>query len=156
MIALPQFNPIQCIQSQYQPRKRELRPNPKKTWCIGPNARVDYNLTLYPLQSRLQQMYHGQPYARVDINHMPELTLSPSKGLRIWPLHVRVRELGCLLEENYLKKPTLVYAFLASVFLGMPIAHLIKPSLRPSFVAGRVAYETGCETPARSTKGDIS
>jgi hypothetical protein len=29
-------------------------------------ARVDYNLTLCPLQSRLQHIYHGQPYARVD------------------------------------------------------------------------------------------
>jgi hypothetical protein len=25
-----------------------------------------YNLTLCPLQSRLQHIYHGQPYARVD------------------------------------------------------------------------------------------
>jgi hypothetical protein len=29
-------------------------------------AGVDYNLTLCPLQSRLQHIYHGQPYARVD------------------------------------------------------------------------------------------
>jgi hypothetical protein len=27
----------------------------------------------------------GQPYARVDLNPMPESTLSPSQGLRIWP-----------------------------------------------------------------------
>jgi hypothetical protein len=31
-----------------------------------PNAGVDYNLTLCPLQSRLQHIYHGKPYARVD------------------------------------------------------------------------------------------
>jgi hypothetical protein len=35
---------------------------------------------------RLQHIYHGQPYARVDLNPMPELTLSPSHGLWIWPL----------------------------------------------------------------------
>jgi hypothetical protein len=43
---------------------------------MGPYARVDCNLTLCPLQSRLQHNYHGywatlwqsrpQPYARVD------------------------------------------------------------------------------------------
>jgi hypothetical protein len=43
-----------------------LRPNPKKMWCMRPYAGVDYNLTLCPLQSRLQHVYHGQPYARVD------------------------------------------------------------------------------------------
>jgi hypothetical protein len=40
--------------------------------CVG----VDYNLTLCPLQSRLQHIYHGQPYASVDdLNPMPESTL---------------------------------------------------------------------------------
>jgi hypothetical protein len=39
---------------------------------MGPNARVYYNLTLYRLQSRLQQIYHGQPYARVDLNFNPQ------------------------------------------------------------------------------------
>ncbi len=53
---------------------------------MGPYAVVDYNLTLCPLQSRLQHIYHGQPYARVDLlNPMPESTLSPSQGLWIWP-----------------------------------------------------------------------
>jgi hypothetical protein len=41
------------------------RSNPKKkAWCIGPYAGVDYNLTLCPLQSRLQPLqhiYYGQP-----------------------------------------------------------------------------------------------
>jgi hypothetical protein len=43
---------------------------------------------LRPLQSRFQHIYHGQPYARVDLNPMPEstLTLSPSHGLWIWLL----------------------------------------------------------------------
>jgi hypothetical protein len=33
---------------------------------MGPYARADYNLTLCPLQSRLEHIYHGQPYARVE------------------------------------------------------------------------------------------
>jgi hypothetical protein len=33
---------------------------------MGPYAGVAYNLTVYPLQSRLQHIYDGQPYARVD------------------------------------------------------------------------------------------
>jgi hypothetical protein len=48
---------------------------------MGPYAGVDHNLTLCPLQSRHQHIYHGQLYARVDLNPMPELTLSPSQGL---------------------------------------------------------------------------
>ncbi len=51
----------------------------------GTCAGVDYNPTLRPLQSRLQHIYHGQPYARVD--PMPGSTLSPSQGLWIWPVH---------------------------------------------------------------------
>ena len=51
---------------------------------MGPYAGDDCNLTLCPLHSRLQHIYHGQPYARVDLNPVPELTLSSSKGLRIW------------------------------------------------------------------------
>ncbi len=48
---------------------------------MRPYAGVDYNLTLCPLQSRLQHIYHGQTYARIDLNPMPESTLSPSQGL---------------------------------------------------------------------------
>ncbi len=39
---------------------------------MGPYDGVDYDLTLCRLQSRLQDIYHAQPYARVDINPMPE------------------------------------------------------------------------------------
>ncbi len=46
----------------------------EKTWCIGPCAVYDYNLTLCRRQSRLQHIYHGQPFARVDLNPMPEPT----------------------------------------------------------------------------------
>ncbi len=48
---------------------------------MGPLAGVDYNLTLCLLQSRLQHIYHGQTYARVDLNPMAESTLSPSQGI---------------------------------------------------------------------------
>ncbi len=41
---------------------------------MGPYAGADYNLTLCPHQSRLEHIYHGQPYARVDLNPMPEST----------------------------------------------------------------------------------
>ncbi len=51
-----------------------------RTLCMGPYAGADYNLTLCPLQSRLQHMYHGQPYTRVDLYPMPESTLSPNQG----------------------------------------------------------------------------
>jgi hypothetical protein len=54
---------------------------------MGPYAGVDYKLTFYPLQSRLQHIYHGQPYARVDINPMPESTLIPPVrdfGFGLW------------------------------------------------------------------------
>ncbi len=52
---------------------------------MEPYTGVDYYLGLGRLQSRLRHIYHGQPYARVDLNPMPESTLSPSQGLRIWP-----------------------------------------------------------------------
>ncbi len=46
---------------------------------------VDYNLTLCLLHSRLQYIYQGQPYARVDLSPMPESTSTSSQGLRILP-----------------------------------------------------------------------
>jgi hypothetical protein len=57
----------------------------------GPYAGDDYNLTLCPLQ----YMFHGQLYARVDLNPMPKSTLSVSQGLRIWPqqFHITVTTL---------------------------------------------------------------
>ncbi len=40
---------------------------------------VDYNLFLGPLQGRLQHISHAwATLARIDLNHMPESTLSPS------------------------------------------------------------------------------
>ncbi len=42
----------------------------------------------------------GQPYARVDLNPMPESTLSPSQGLWIWLLYItRTRIVSKLLLE---------------------------------------------------------
>ncbi len=54
-------------------------------WDPTVYAGVDYNLTLCPLQSRLQRIYYGQPYAGVDFTSMPESTVSPGQGLKIWP-----------------------------------------------------------------------
>ncbi len=42
---------------------------------MGPYAGADYNLTLCPLQSWLQHIYHEQPHARVEIKPMPESSL---------------------------------------------------------------------------------
>ncbi len=47
---------------------------------MGPYAGVDYNLTLCPLQSRLQHIYHGQPYARVRF-------IPPSGNLDLASVH---------------------------------------------------------------------
>jgi hypothetical protein len=44
---------------------------------MGPYAGVDYNLTLYRLQSRLQHMYHGQTYAGVDLTLCQSQLYSP-------------------------------------------------------------------------------
>jgi hypothetical protein len=57
--------------------------------CLGPYAGVDCNLTVCPLQSRLQQIYHGRPYARVDLNPMQQTTLSPIRdfGFCLWLYH---------------------------------------------------------------------
>ncbi len=61
-----------------------LRPNPKKNMVYGAHyAGVDYNLTLCPLQSRLQHIYHGQTFVRVDLNPMPESPLSLNQELCI-------------------------------------------------------------------------
>ncbi len=47
---------------------------------MGPYAGVDFNPCR--LQSRLQQIYHGQPYARVDLNPMP-VDLNPMPELNL-------------------------------------------------------------------------
>jgi hypothetical protein len=44
---------------------------------MGPYAGVDFNLTLWPLQSRLQHNFYGQPYARVDLNPICQSRLYP-------------------------------------------------------------------------------
>jgi hypothetical protein len=67
----------------------------QKDSVMGPYATVDYNL---------QHIYHGQPNARVNLNPMPESTLSASQGLCIWPLHSKCRNL--VSEANY-RRPTL-------------------------------------------------
>ena len=47
------------------PSKAEAE-SKEKHGVWDPMSGVDYILTLCLLQSRLQHIYHGQPYARVD------------------------------------------------------------------------------------------
>jgi hypothetical protein len=66
---------------------------------MGPYAGVDYNLTLCPLQSRLQQIYYGlgQPYARVDLNPICQSQLYPPVrdfGFSLWGTNVYKRCVG--------------------------------------------------------------
>ncbi len=68
-------------QAQLSPAFFVQRPNPKKNMVYGTHAGVDYNITLSPLQSRLQHIYNGQPYASADVSPMPESTWSPSQEL---------------------------------------------------------------------------
>ncbi len=53
---------------------------------MGPNAGVDYNLALCPLQSRLKHIYHGQPFARAYLNPMQRRLYSPVRdfGVSLW------------------------------------------------------------------------
>ncbi len=39
---------------------------------MGPFAGVDYSLALCQLHSRLQHIYRGQTYARVELNPIPK------------------------------------------------------------------------------------
>jgi hypothetical protein len=52
---------------------------------MEPYAGDDYNLTLCPVSTSESTPTHGQPYARVDLNPMPESIVSASQGLWIWP-----------------------------------------------------------------------
>ncbi len=53
----------------------------RKTWCMGLWGPMP-ELTITSLQSRLQHIYHGQPYAMVDLNPMPEFDfILPSGSL---------------------------------------------------------------------------
>ena len=55
---------------------------------MGPSAGIDYNLIL--CHSRVDSntfAMGGQPYASVDLNPVPESTLSPSQGRLICPLY---------------------------------------------------------------------
>ncbi len=59
---------------------------------MEPYTGFDYNLILCPLQSRLQYIYHGQPYARVNLN--------PSQVLWIWPQYSTYKLWSMFLVEN--------------------------------------------------------
>ncbi len=72
----------------------------RKTWCMG-------------------------PYARVDLNPMPESTLSPIQGLLIWPLDtVLVSERN--FHENVLQFQVRPETNLLPILLPLAIASLMK------------------------------
>jgi hypothetical protein len=48
---------------------------------MGLYAGADYNHTLCPLQSRLQYIYYGQPYARADRPRVDFIPLSETLDL---------------------------------------------------------------------------
>jgi hypothetical protein len=58
---------------------------------MGPYAGVDYNLTLCPLQSRVDSGIGWLPMVNVL-----ESTLSPGQGLCIWPLNSREASVSIL------------------------------------------------------------
>jgi hypothetical protein len=55
---------------------------------MGPYAGVDYNVTLCPLQGRLQHIYNGQPLARVDLTLCQSRLYPPVRDFWIWPLNM--------------------------------------------------------------------
>ncbi len=70
----------------------------RKAWCMGPYCiPCWHNLTLGRLQSRLQHIYHGQSYARVDLKHM---TLNICQSRTYHP----VRNLGFDFQRIWLPK----------------------------------------------------
>jgi hypothetical protein len=58
---------------------------------MGP---YDYNLNLCRLQSRPNTRTMGNPMPESTLSLLPESTLSPSQGLRLWPLKSSQAEIG--------------------------------------------------------------
>jgi hypothetical protein len=72
-----------------------IRPTP-------PPPTYTYNMHSTETVCRLQDIYHGPPYAKVDLNPMSESTLFPSQGLRVWPaLELRDLSAGQILKGSY-------------------------------------------------------
>jgi hypothetical protein len=65
--------------SQSQCTEAESKEKHSVVWDLMPELTL--TLQYCPFQNRLQRIYRGQPYASVDLNRMPESTLSPSQGL---------------------------------------------------------------------------
>ncbi len=96
----------------------------RKTWCMV-YVGVDYNFTLCPLQSRLQHIYHGQPYARVDF--------IPPSGT----LDLASAELSAM-ESNRVQLPgsRISATYLYKVALHSPTERVEpSPPLRSSFLS---------------------
>ncbi len=61
-------------------KKENLRPNPKKILAYG-DLMLDLTITSPYVDFRVDITWAGQSYARVDLNPMPESTLSPVRDL---------------------------------------------------------------------------
>ncbi len=105
----------------------------RKTWCMDPGTEL--TITSPCVHSRVdsQHIYHGQPCSRVDLNHMPVSTLSPSEGLWIWPSRqwietaVPILYVLCDQVKHWLMKGSLVknvFSFIATFQCG-----ILKPGL---------------------------
>ncbi len=71
-----QWYPPLYLTPQYRDRIQRKTKNMHGVWDPYVHSRVDSNTFTMGI---------GHPYVRVDFNSLPELTLSPSQGLRIWP-----------------------------------------------------------------------
>ncbi len=104
----------------------------RKTWCMGPNAGVNDSITSPNVHSRVDfntfTMGIGQPYARVDLNPMPESTLYPSH-LWIWPLLFRTVRL--LYRTNRLLLYTINRT--AGLFINQNLFVFKKPPLNSPY-----------------------
>jgi hypothetical protein len=103
--------PIDCLKIPAQTnknipyRKRIIqRPNTKKSMVY---AGVDYNLTLCPLHSRLQNIYYGQLNASVDF--------IPQSGTLIWPLYSAVSSDPLLHIMNFRRKRGVPWVFTVQI-----------------------------------------
>ncbi len=103
----------------YRELIRALRPNPKKNMLYGTLCR---SWLLSRLQSRLQHIYQGQPYARVDLNPLPGSTFP------------QVRDLGFDLGMLIIGQP---FLFCLSIWINIQFYEAAWDPLIQSYVCRR-------------------
>ncbi len=86
------------------------------TLWLQPHLNVDSRV-----DPNTRTMGIGQPYARVDLNSVPESTLSPSQGLRLWPLKSRADVWGSQAEigKNVIRENSILYVHTAQCTVYM-------------------------------------